>query len=467
MNGFSEASPTSSAWPGVDGHNKRAVLNVLSEDHCPPSALPNSFDEGTLGVRRGSGTYLSRLGCALSHLKAILRAHDDGREYALIMEDDATPDLVPTWAGSLSDFVKTLPEDWTIVQLSALSYEDKLKDLFTQWQETRRNERAPDLTTLPKRAGSLIWSAQAYLVSREGMKKIAAKYRREDGGLDLCAASCIELDDCVLQEGVPEEGYRIATPPLFVPRQDMTSTIGQTDAEDDEGLGKVAETEGTRKMYEESRDVLYKWAGSWALNDRKSANLNMDADTLRDIMDAVLDLQGKKNSRVTTDSFKQAFHAYCENGENGCTVEKAYLKNVVNPREVVDDDDEDVVERVESSRDSKKASKRARRPRGAVHRIFRETEVEDGRIPRRPREGGSSDEHRASRRRPKRPERVCEDDGDAADGLRPGGVRRLRARRDGGVRGGPETRDTCQFRGRDDLVVGVGGKRRGARIDIE
>ena len=40
------------------------------------------------------------------------------------------------------------------------------------------------------------------------MKQIAAKYRREDGGgLDLCAASCIELDDCVLQEGVPEEGH--------------------------------------------------------------------------------------------------------------------------------------------------------------------------------------------------------------------------------------------------------------------
>ena len=70
------------------------------------------------------------------------------------------------------------------------------------------------------------------------MKQIAAKYRREDGGLDLCAASCIELDDRVLQEGVPEEGYRIATPPLSVPRQDMTSTIGQTDAEDDEGWEK-------------------------------------------------------------------------------------------------------------------------------------------------------------------------------------------------------------------------------------
>merc|ERR1712216_556713 len=70
---------------------------------------------------------------------------------------------------------------------------------------------------------------------------------------------------------------------------------------------------------------------------------------------------------VTTDSFKQAFHAYCENGENACAVEKAYLKNVVNPREVVvvDDDDyeydhdEDDEVVVESSRDPKKSTKRS------------------------------------------------------------------------------------------------------------
>lgn len=322
---------------GVDGHSKRAVLDVLSSEHCPPSSLPSSFDEANLGVHRGSGTYLSRLGCALSHVNAILRAHDDGVEYALILEDDATPDLVPTWSGSLGDFVETLPEDWTIVQLSALSYGDKLTDLYTQWQETRRDTNTPELMTLPKRAGSLIWSAQAYLVSKQGMKQIAAKYRRKGGGLDICQASCIELDDCVLHEGVAEDGYRIATPPLFVPRQDMESTIGQTDAEGSERSDDVTELDATRKMYEESRDVLYQWAGSWALNKYKRANLNMDPNTLRDVMDTFYDVGGKRHASLKTGSFADAFHAHCENEKNGCAVEKAYLKNVVNPREVVED----------------------------------------------------------------------------------------------------------------------------------
>ena len=51
------------------------------------------------------------------------------------------------------------------------------------------------------------------------------------------------------------------------------------------------------------------------------------------------------------------------------------------------------------------ACRRAANGREFMDRVYRETEVEDGQIPRRPREGGSSDEHRASWRRPKRPER--------------------------------------------------------------
>ena len=105
------------------------------------------------------------------------------------------------------------------------------------------------------------------------MKQIAAKYRRET--VDLISVRRRMSWTTASTEGVRRRSADRDTP-LFVPRQDMTSTISQTDAEDDEGLGKVAETEGTRKMYEESRDVLYKWAGSWALNDHKSANLNMN-----------------------------------------------------------------------------------------------------------------------------------------------------------------------------------------------
>ena len=359
--------------PGVDGHNKREVLDVLSK-HCPPSQLPDSFDEGNLGVTRGSGTYLSRLGCTLSHLKAILRAHDDGHEYALILEDDATPDLIPTWPGSLRDFIHTLPEDWTIVQLSALSYGDKLTDLYTQWQETRRNERTPRLTTLPKTAGSLIWSAQAYLVSKEGMRQIAAKYRRGDGSLDICEASCLELDDCILHEGVREDGYRIATPPLFVPRQDMTSTIGQADADDDSD--GVQEMDETRRMYEESRDVLYQWAGSWALNGFERANLDMDAGALRDVVDSFYDDAGKRaKSSVVAGSFARAFRAHCSRRGSDCAVRKSYLKNVVNPRAApeaevealedydydYEDENEDDFEERQSAKHSSSTRRRASR----------------------------------------------------------------------------------------------------------
>ena len=314
--------------PGIDGHSKSSVMDILSSK-CPPSMLPNSFDEGNLGVHRGDGTYLSRLGCTLSHLKAILKAHDDERDYALILEDDATPDLVPTWHGTLRDFVKTLPENWTIVQLSALSYRDKLTDLFVQWQETRLNTNEPGLTTLPKNAGSLIWSAQAYLVSKRGMSQIAGKYRRKDGTIDICSASCLELDDCILHEGVDAEGYRIATPPLFVPRQDMTSTIGQRD---DGEEGNVVEMDETRKMYEESRDVLYQWAGSWALNGYERANLDVDTRTLRDVVDSFYDNVKREAKLLKESSFEKALRAHCEEKANRCKIKHGWLKNVVDPR---------------------------------------------------------------------------------------------------------------------------------------
>ena len=313
--------------PGVDGHSKKDVMQTLNMKHCPPDKLPHSFDDVNLGVKKGSATYLSRLGCTLSHLRAIMRAYEDKREYALILEDDATPDLVPTWPGSLNQYIETLPKDWTIVQLSALSYGEKLKDLYTQWQSQRKDVAGEGPTTMAKNAGSLIWSAQAYLVSREGMKRIAAKYRHKDGTLDICSVQCIELDDCILHEGVGMQGYRIATPPLFVPRQDMKSTIGQMDSE----TGKkdlIAEKDETRKMYEESRDVLYQWAGSWALSGYKHANLNIDTAVLRKLMDATM----QQSKVLKARSFETNFRSFCQNPTNMCRVEKKYLENVNDPR---------------------------------------------------------------------------------------------------------------------------------------
>ena len=53
-----------------------------------------------------SGEYLERLGASLSHLEAIYK-YDDGAA-ALILEDDAKPDLIPTWSTDFDGYVERL-----------------------------------------------------------------------------------------------------------------------------------------------------------------------------------------------------------------------------------------------------------------------------------------------------------------------------------------------------------------------
>ena len=41
------------------------------------------------------------LGTTISHLKAALQMYNDGHDYALILEDDVSPELVPLWHGTI------------------------------------------------------------------------------------------------------------------------------------------------------------------------------------------------------------------------------------------------------------------------------------------------------------------------------------------------------------------------------
>jgi GR25 family glycosyltransferase involved in LPS biosynthesis len=54
--------------------------------------------------------------CVLSHLSAILRAYNEGRVIALILEDDAVlaEDFLTKW----QDYVNLAPDDWTALQFS-------------------------------------------------------------------------------------------------------------------------------------------------------------------------------------------------------------------------------------------------------------------------------------------------------------------------------------------------------------
>ena len=105
--------------------------------------------------------HINEAACALSHLKAILRAYDEGQEYALILEDDTVvkPSLLQNW----KLYTSTAPSDWNILQL------------FTSEKTMLRHAAYlvdPWLAWLPKH-----FAASAYIVNREGMEQIITKSR--------------------------------------------------------------------------------------------------------------------------------------------------------------------------------------------------------------------------------------------------------------------------------------------------
>jgi hypothetical protein len=93
----------------------------------------------------------SELGCILSHFKAIKQAYDDGQNIAIILEDDIGLDLIPHWETPLNEFIQKLPDNWTIINLKPSCY---------------------NLKTLVSYKIKHCWTTGAYLINREGMKKI-------------------------------------------------------------------------------------------------------------------------------------------------------------------------------------------------------------------------------------------------------------------------------------------------------
>ena len=108
------------------------------------------------------------LGCTLSHLKAIKIAYTEGLDTVLILEDDASIDLMPLWdTERLSDLVKNL-HDWEIIQFGH-NFCDTNKD-------------------------KACWGTWAYLINRAGAKKILDQFYPRDV-VELKGASTGRADD--------------------------------------------------------------------------------------------------------------------------------------------------------------------------------------------------------------------------------------------------------------------------------
>jgi GR25 family glycosyltransferase involved in LPS biosynthesis len=160
--------------------------------------------------------YWGVLGCTLSHLKAISELYEKRTKVAIIVEDDAVTDLSPFWTSSFDEFIKNLPTNWTIVQLSLTGTEDMWSRAFSEWQQNRRSVAV----------NYEFWGTVAYLINRRGIEHIVSAYGF--GKFDLSKLECINADVHLLKSAVPAGSYYIATPPLLTFTDDMKSSVHDT-----------------------------------------------------------------------------------------------------------------------------------------------------------------------------------------------------------------------------------------------
>jgi GR25 family glycosyltransferase involved in LPS biosynthesis len=131
----------------------RNYRRITGVDGSSLSNVKNGYVEGLGPFRNTHHLSKSQLGCALSHLKAIKIAYENGLEHVLILEDDTSLGLMPTWKKDLKQTISSLPT-WNIVKFGNTMCPDKTKGSeYYTWERH-------------------CWGTWAYLINREGMQRI-------------------------------------------------------------------------------------------------------------------------------------------------------------------------------------------------------------------------------------------------------------------------------------------------------
>jgi len=117
----------------------------------------------------GGTTYLSELGCNLSHHKAIYTARYLNLPYALIIEDDATLEHLALIKETIPSILSRAPDDWEIINLlSPTCKSEKNPDAeFMAWQESFSTKGIAGIGRAP------CYPATAYIINKKGINKLS------------------------------------------------------------------------------------------------------------------------------------------------------------------------------------------------------------------------------------------------------------------------------------------------------
>ena len=143
--------------------------------------------------------------CLLSHIKAIETSYNNNDEYSIIAEDD----MILTKNINWEYFLSVLPDDWDIIQL----YYFKLPFYNSSYFKTLQKQNFLIKTN------NILTSAAAYLINKNGMKKIL-KYKNENN-IDLSKHNKHCLADYVIYNDV---NRYILTYPI-IKTEELDSTL--------------------------------------------------------------------------------------------------------------------------------------------------------------------------------------------------------------------------------------------------
>jgi glycosyl transferase family 25 len=102
------------------------------------------------------------IGCALSHMKAIQTAFDDGLDNVIIMEDDCNFEYIKYKNNPINELIK-LNNDWDIIQLGSTNTKKKFEYII---------KSNLDLVKIYDSG------AFAYIINRKGMEKILNNFAK-------------------------------------------------------------------------------------------------------------------------------------------------------------------------------------------------------------------------------------------------------------------------------------------------
>jgi GR25 family glycosyltransferase involved in LPS biosynthesis len=150
--------------------------------------------------------------CLLSHLETIQKFDASQHNVALILEDDATLEFKKYWKKSIKEIINNAPADWDIIMVSYM-YSGNHNVLLYDWSTSNQE--------YDKYKYENYYSTIAYLINKNGARKILSVYNKDDKKYKL-SEQYKAIADIYLFQALNTYVYKY---PMFIYKTDNDSTI--------------------------------------------------------------------------------------------------------------------------------------------------------------------------------------------------------------------------------------------------